>query len=112
MEDSTKLGCHLQRYRVLLRYLTFRWSRQDCFNNTPHDGAQFKAFTTQAVKEKRLIKEKFLKRTWVGFVTLSRMVRALIECCEGQNFQSLLPVKTNLSLFAHRFFRACHKFAC
>lgn len=93
-------------YKVLPRYETFRWSKQDGFNITLHDGAQFKAFTTQAVKDELFIKGKFRKRTWVGFVTLSRMVRVFFEYCECQNFQSLLPVKANFFLFTHRFFRA------
>ncbi|KAI3398505.1 hypothetical protein diail_9029 [Diaporthe ilicicola] len=66
-------------FKVLLKYGTFRWSDKDGFGMTPHDGARFKAFTIQAVKEKRLIKGTWRKRTWIGFVTLSRMIRVFLE---------------------------------
>lgn len=66
-------------YKILLKYGTFRWSRKDGFDITPHDGALFKSFYTQAVQEKRLIKGSWRKRTWAGFITISRMIRVFLE---------------------------------
>lgn len=44
-------------YTLLIQYGTFRWSKEkDGFSITAHDGAQFKAFTIQAVKDSRLTK--------------------------------------------------------
>lgn len=36
-------------------------------------------FTIRAAKVGRLIKGKWHKRTWIGFVTLSRMIRAYLD---------------------------------
>lgn len=66
-------------YKLLIQYGIFRWSKKDGFHITPHDGAQFKAFTIQAVKDKRLIKGGWRERTWTGFVALSRLVRTYLE---------------------------------
>ncbi|KAJ4373385.1 hypothetical protein N0V83_003680 [Neocucurbitaria cava] len=48
------------------------------FAITSHDSARLKSFTTQAVKENRLTTGTWRKRTWIGFVTLSRMIRAFL----------------------------------
>lgn len=66
-------------YKLLIMYGIFRWSKEDGFSMTAHDGAQFKAFTIQAVKDKRLIKGRWAERTWTGFVTLSRLVRTFLD---------------------------------
>ncbi|KAK7707157.1 hypothetical protein SLS64_007367 [Diaporthe eres] len=66
-------------YKVLLQYGTFRWSRKDGFDITTNDSARFKAFTLKAVQDKRLTQGTWRKRTWVGFITISRMVRVFLE---------------------------------
>lgn len=66
-------------YKILIQYGTFRWSREDDFNITRHEREEFKAFSIQAVKDKRLTKGRWRDKTWVGFVTLSRMVRVFLE---------------------------------
>ncbi|KAG6366236.1 hypothetical protein INS49_000412 [Diaporthe citri] len=69
----------IEAYKKLLSYGTSRWSEKDGFEITGHDSARFKAFTAQAVKDKRLTKGMWKGRSWVGFVTLSRMVRVFLE---------------------------------
>lgn len=82
LHDSDKPGPNLDTvhvgYAVLVQYGIFKWPLP-AFKMTPHDAARFQAFTFQALKEKRLTKGRWRERAWVGFVTLSRMVRAYLE---------------------------------
>lgn len=66
-------------FGVLNHYGNFRWSAADGFKITDHDWTQFSSFTTQAVKEKRLIRGLWNDKTWTGFVTVSRLVRTFLE---------------------------------
>lgn len=80
-KPAPSLAVIQKAFYLLLKYGTFRWSREDGFKITLHDKEQFKAFTIQAVKDKRLTKGRWFKQTWVGFVTLSRMVRVFLQHC-------------------------------
>ena len=65
--------------RTLLKYGTFRWSRQDGFVFDRHDTARLNAFFIQAVHDKRLVRGRWNRRVWIGFTTLSRMVRSFLQ---------------------------------
>lgn len=71
----------VKAFETIVDYGVFTWSEKDGYHMTRQDASQFRAFLDDAVKAGRLIKGSWCKRTWIGFLTLSRMVRAYIEYC-------------------------------
>ncbi|KAK3718658.1 hypothetical protein LTR37_004875 [Vermiconidia calcicola] len=72
-DDLVWDACH-----VLLKYGEFRWSVEDGFTITSHHRAHLETFVDDAVRRGQLIRGHWRKRTWIGFVTLSRMIRAYL----------------------------------
>ncbi|KAJ5522257.1 hypothetical protein N7527_006372 [Penicillium freii] len=68
-------------FKILLAYGEFTWTEGDGFQISRHDGRRLQSFLDDAVKAGRLIKGSWRKCTWIGFATLSRMVRAFVERC-------------------------------
>ena len=62
--------------RVLLDYGQLRWAS---FRFSKHDANRLKVFFDDSVKSQRLIKGKWLQRTWVGVSTLSHLIRCFLR---------------------------------
>ncbi|KAJ6103258.1 hypothetical protein N7486_005685 [Penicillium sp. IBT 16267x] len=70
-----------EAFKNLLSYGHFTWNEKDGFKITQQDRIKLTTFIHEAVREGRLIRGTWNKRTWIGFVTLSRMVRGYLEHC-------------------------------
>lgn len=83
LSDTGKPGPNVQlvtnAVKILLVYGHFTWAESDGFKITRHDSLRLQTFIDDAVKAGRLTKGSWRKRTWLGFVTLSQMVRAFLE---------------------------------
>ncbi|KAK3701890.1 hypothetical protein LTR37_015201 [Vermiconidia calcicola] len=58
--------------KMIIKY--GEWSWPD-FSFGRHDYARLRTFIGQCVDDKRLMRGSFYEKTWIGFVTLSRLVR-------------------------------------
>lgn len=65
--------------KLIVYYEHFKWSAKDGFSFARHDSVRFQSWLDGAVREKRLTRGRWQKQTWIGFATLSRMVRAYLE---------------------------------
>jgi len=68
-------------FQVLLSYGEFTWDEGKGFKITRHDGLRLQTWIDDAVKANRLTKGHWRKKSWIGFVTLSRMVRTFLNHC-------------------------------
>lgn len=82
LSDTGKPGPNVQLVtngvKILLVYGHFTWVESDGFKITRNDSLRLQTFIDDAVKAGRLTKGSWRKRTWLGFVILSRMVRAFL----------------------------------
>ncbi|SMR55134.1 unnamed protein product [Zymoseptoria tritici ST99CH_1E4] len=63
----------------LIQYGKFKWPRDPEFRWTTGDHQRLKSFVSECVNNKRLTAGHWKSRTWLGFVTQSRMVRAYLD---------------------------------
>ncbi|KAJ5910250.1 hypothetical protein N7504_004893 [Penicillium tannophilum] len=63
-------------FRILLAYGVFTW---EDFKFTRHDESRFQTWIDDTIQEGRLLNGASFVRTWIGFATLSRMIRSFIE---------------------------------
>lgn len=61
--------------QILVAYGKFTWKNFSLDNR----GLKLKAVIDQAVQDKRLIRGQYRDRTWLGFTTVSRLVRLFLE---------------------------------
>ena len=66
-------------FKTLLSYGDFTWDKLDCFDVTRRDGRRLQSFIDDAIKADRLLKGSWRKKTYIGFVTLSRMIWVFLE---------------------------------
>jgi hypothetical protein len=62
-----------------MKYGVFMWSEADGFKITGYDSERLQTFIADAVNQGRLFKGHWNERTWLGFTTLSRMVRECLK---------------------------------
>lgn len=68
-----------QAFNVLIAYGSFRWSRKEGYEITPHDGSRVKYFITQAEKDVGVTRGRWNKHVWLGFAILSHLVRNFLQ---------------------------------
>lgn len=64
--------------RTLISYGTFTW-KNDQFNFTSHDHSIIRTFVDRAGTEGRLTRGYQKQRSWISFMTVSRLVREFLE---------------------------------
>ena len=66
-------------YNILIHYGNFHWSKEDDFLFTRRDSERFRSFLDTLIREKRIVRGRWGSKTWIGFVTLSRLVRTFLD---------------------------------
>lgn len=81
--------------KVLIAYGHFRWSRADGFDLSKHDASRLAVWIDDAVKAGRLVRGRWRESSWIGYATLSRLVRAYLEraLCYGTRNWDLIIAK-------------------
>ncbi|KAK4506430.1 hypothetical protein PRZ48_000162 [Zasmidium cellare] len=74
--------------KYILEYGTVNWTDADGFSFTARDHLRLKTFIGDCVDEGRLTAGHWNKRTWLGFVTLSRMVRTYLSEAHSKGVNS------------------------
>ncbi|OQD68729.1 hypothetical protein PENDEC_c031G04877 [Penicillium decumbens] len=74
--DQVSAKTIVRAYRILCAYGEFEW--QD-FRITKQDIARFQSFVDDKCRDGSLFRGTLKPKTWLGFATLSRMVRAFLD---------------------------------
>lgn len=69
----------LAAIKILISYGHWKWKEEDGFKPGKHDALVLKVWLDNAVKAGRLLRGTWQARTWIGFTTLSRIVRAYVD---------------------------------
>ncbi|KAF2172029.1 hypothetical protein M409DRAFT_50624 [Zasmidium cellare ATCC 36951] len=64
--------------KIIISYGSFRWAEEEGFKFKEQHRLRLKTFVDDCVRSGRLTAGNWYKRTWIGFVTLSRMVRMFL----------------------------------
>lgn len=64
---------------MLIEYGVYHWTKEQGFYITPTDTARLKSWFDQAEKTGKLVRGRQNPRAWIGFQTVSRLIKKFIE---------------------------------